>query len=169
MGPLRADTGHNTDGPPAAENDPDVENAILFRASAAAQPTPSRNTWKTQAPKISNPCPVLAAGTKARAEGFAQVGAASMLMTKERRSTTRTLSGWAISVLQDAGAIRECEIHGWMQDRADPHARERAFAIARQHPPTGVSSEAAAVAIAEVLDGIGDTCPECPSSDSRQP
>ena len=50
-----------------------------------------------------------------------------------------------------------------MQDRADPHARERAFVIARQDPPAGVSSEAAAVAIAEVLDGIGDTCPECPS------
>ena len=48
-----------------------------------------------------------------------------------------------------------------MQDRADPHARERAFAIARQDPPSAVSPEAAAVAIAEVLDSIG-TCPECP-------
>jgi hypothetical protein len=28
---------------------------------------------------------------------------------------------WAISVLQEAGAIRECEEHGWMQDRADPN------------------------------------------------
>jgi hypothetical protein len=44
----------------------------------------------------------------------------------------------------------------------DPHARQRAFDIARQDPPAGVSPEAAAVAIAEVLDGIGDTCPECP-------
>jgi hypothetical protein len=43
-----------------------------------------------------------------------------------------------------------------MQDRADPHARERAFAIARQDPPSGVSPEAAAVAIADVLDSIGD-------------
>ncbi|MEH2571711.1 hypothetical protein V1272_001046 [Bradyrhizobium sp. AZCC 1708] len=53
-----------------------------------------------------------------------------MLMTKGRRSAIRTLRGWAISVLQEAGAIRECEEHGWMQDRADPHARERAFNIA---------------------------------------
>jgi hypothetical protein len=45
-----------------------------------------------------------------------------MLMTKERRPAIRTLRGWAISVLNDAGAIRECEEHGWMQDRADPHA-----------------------------------------------
>jgi hypothetical protein len=56
-----------------------------------------------------------------------------------------------------------------MQDRADPHARERAFDIARQDSPPGVSPEAAAVAIEEVLDSIGDTCPEsatenpCPS------
>jgi hypothetical protein len=50
-----------------------------------------------------------------------------------------------------------------MQDRADPHARERAFDIARRDPPPSVSSKAAAVTIAELLDGIGDTCPECPA------
>ncbi len=85
-----------------------------------------------------------------------------MLMTKERRPAIRTLRGWATAVLREAGAIRECEEHGWMRDRADPHARERAFDIARRDPLRGVSPEAAAVAIAEVLDGIGDTCPECP-------
>lgn len=85
-----------------------------------------------------------------------------MLMTKERRPAVRTLRGWAISVLQEAGAIRECEAHGWMQDRADPHARDRAFDIARREPPPGISPQAAAVAVAEVLDSIGDTCPECP-------
>jgi hypothetical protein len=85
-----------------------------------------------------------------------------MLMTKERLPPIRTLRGWAISLLQEAGAIRECEEHGWMQDRADPDARERAFDVARRDPPVGVSAQAAAVAIAEVLDGIGDTCPECP-------
>ena len=85
-----------------------------------------------------------------------------MLMTKERRPAIRTLHGWAISVLQEAGAIRECEEHGWMQDRADPHARERAFAAARQDPPRGVRPEAAVAAVNDVLDSIGDTCPECP-------
>ena len=85
-----------------------------------------------------------------------------MLMMKERRPAIRTVRGWAIAVLQEAGAIRECDDHGWMQDCADPHARERAFDIARRDPPTGVSPQAAAVAIAEVLDSIGDTCPECP-------
>jgi hypothetical protein len=85
-----------------------------------------------------------------------------MLMTKEKRTAIRTLPGWAIAVLQEAGAISECEDHGWMQDRADPHARERALEFARQDLPAGLSVEAAAVAIDEVLDSIGDTCPECP-------
>ncbi|MFG3593076.1 hypothetical protein [Bradyrhizobium sp. RDI18] len=46
-----------------------------------------------------------------------------MLMTKERRPAIRTLRGWAISVLQEAGGLRECEEHGWMQERADPQSR----------------------------------------------
>lgn len=41
-----------------------------------------------------------------------------MLMTSERRPAVWTMRGWAIQVLQEAGAIRECEEHGWMQDRA---------------------------------------------------
>jgi hypothetical protein len=41
-------------------------------------------------------------------------------MLKERRPAIRTLRGWAIAVLQEAGAIAECEQHGWMLDRADP-------------------------------------------------
>jgi hypothetical protein len=48
-----------------------------------------------------------------------------MRMTKERQPAMRTLRGWAVSVLQEAGPIRECEEHGWMQARADPHAQER--------------------------------------------
>jgi hypothetical protein len=85
-----------------------------------------------------------------------------MLMTKERRSATRSLRGWAISVLQEAGAIRECETHGWMQERADPHARERAFDIGRQYPPDGLSAAKATAESEDVLNSIGDTCPECP-------
>jgi hypothetical protein len=84
-----------------------------------------------------------------------------MLMMKAKRPAIRTLRGWATSVLQEAGALRQCEEHGWMQDRGDPHARECAVDIARRDPPPGVSPQAAAVAIAEVLDGIGDACPEC--------
>lgn len=85
-----------------------------------------------------------------------------MPMTNERPPTIRTLRGWAVLTLSDAGAISECEEHGWMQDRADPHARNRAFQFARHAPPPGVSPADAVTTIAEVLDSIGDTCPECP-------
>ena len=62
-----------------------------------------------------------------------------MLMTRERRAAFRTNEGWARGILLEAGAIRECETHGWMQDRADPHARERALVIAREDPLIGLS------------------------------
>lgn len=86
-----------------------------------------------------------------------------MLMTKERRPAIRTLRGWAIHVLQEAGAIRECEEHGWAKDRADPHTRERAFDVASLDPPPGVSPKKAVAEVRDVLDSIGDTCPECPA------
>ncbi|MCK1542384.1 hypothetical protein IVA98_22490 [Bradyrhizobium sp. 160] len=85
-----------------------------------------------------------------------------MLMMKEQRPAIRTLRGWAIFVLQEAGAIRECDEHGWMQERADPHARERASHIARLNPPEGISPDEAAAEVRDVLESIGDTCPECP-------
>ena len=62
----------------------------------------------------------------------------------------------------EVGGISECEIHGWMRDRADPHARERAVVAARQDPPPGLSPEEAVAEVRDVLDSIGDTCPECP-------
>ena len=85
-----------------------------------------------------------------------------MLMTKRRRPAFRTIEGWARSVLLEAGAIRECEEHGWAQDRADPHARERALLLARKDAPPGVSPEQAAAAVEDVLGSIGHACPECP-------
>jgi len=85
-----------------------------------------------------------------------------MLVIKERRAAIRTLQGLAISVLVEAGAIGECEEHGWMKDRADPHARERALVIARHDPPPGVSTEEAIAELRDVLYSMGDTCPECP-------
>jgi len=86
-----------------------------------------------------------------------------MLMRNERRPAIRTLRGWAIDVLQEAGAIHECEEHGWAQDSADPHAREHALDLASQEPPSGVSPEQAVAEVRDVLDSIGDTCPECPA------
>ena len=85
-----------------------------------------------------------------------------MLVMKERRLAFRSLEGWARSILLEVGAIRECEEHGWIKDCSDPHARERALFIARHEPPLGISSERAVATVRDVLDTIGDTCPECP-------
>lgn len=69
---------------------------------------------------------------------------------------------WATIILLEVGAIRECEEHGWIRDRSDSHARERAVLIARHEPPRGISPERAVAAVRDVLESIGDTCPECP-------
>jgi hypothetical protein len=76
-----------------------------------------------------------------------------MLVMKERRAAIRRLRGW-VSVLPETGAIRECEEHSWMS--------ERALVIARQDALPGVSPEEAIAEIRDVLYSIGDTCPECP-------
>ena len=85
-----------------------------------------------------------------------------MLTTKKLEPQARTLYGWAFAVLHQAGAIRKSEERGWMQDRTDPHARERAVYVARQYPPNDISPEQAVDEIRDVLDPIGDTCPACP-------
>jgi hypothetical protein len=85
-----------------------------------------------------------------------------MLVTKKRRPAIRTLRDWAISVLQETGANRECEEHGWMQDRTDPHARERALAEARRDPPASIYPDQAIAEIRDVLGSIDHSCPECP-------
>jgi hypothetical protein len=90
----------------------------------------------------------------------------SVLMTKERRPAIRTPRGWAINLLQEAVAIHECEARGWARDRADPHARERAVDLARQCAPDGVSADEAVAEVRDVLNSIGDTCPECPPDEA---
>jgi len=90
-----------------------------------------------------------------------KAGVFSMLKMKDRRAAFRTIEGWARLVLFEAGAIRECEKHGWAKDRADPHARDRALIVARQEPPVGLSPNEAVAAVEDVLGSIGDACPEC--------
>jgi hypothetical protein len=85
-----------------------------------------------------------------------------MLKTKPR--PIQTVQGWAISLLLEEGVIRKCEEHGWMKEKGDPHARERALDLAKSDPPAGCSSEQAVAELLEVLDSIGDECPECTSS-----
>lgn len=84
-----------------------------------------------------------------------------MLMMKQRRPAYRSLEGWAIGILLEAGAIKSCDEHGYMQCRADPHARERAYDTARHAPYPGCSVAEALTALHDVLGSIGDACPDC--------
>jgi hypothetical protein len=77
------------------------------------------------------------------------------------RPAYRTIGGWALAVLLETHAIRECDEHGHMKDLTDPHALEHAREIARHEPFRGTSSEQSLAAIDEVMNSIGDTCPEC--------
>jgi len=124
----------------------------------------TRNRWKSQSsPDFESlPCVTSPEREAAAKDSIALRRSVSMLVMKERRPAFRTMEGWARCVLLEAGAIRECDEHGWMKDRADPHARERAIECARENPPVGISPEQAVRAIDDVLGSIGDTCPECP-------
>jgi hypothetical protein len=83
------------------------------------------------------------------------------MLTSERRPDLKAVDRWAIQVLHEAGAIHECDQHGWAKDRTDPHARAEALRIARDEPLAGLSPDEAAAAVKEVLESVGDTCPEC--------
>jgi hypothetical protein len=83
------------------------------------------------------------------------------MLTRERPDS-RTVDRWAIGLLLEAGAIHKCDQHGWVKDRADPHAREAALQIARADPLAGLSPDQAVATVREVLESVGDTCPECP-------
>jgi hypothetical protein len=83
------------------------------------------------------------------------------MLTKEKRPDFRAVDRWATSLLWQTGAIHECSDHGWAKDRTDPHAREEALQIARQQPLAGLSPDQAVAAVREVLESVGDMCPEC--------
>ncbi len=83
------------------------------------------------------------------------------MLTKERRPDFKQVDRWAIRVLHEAGAIHECEHHGWAKDRCDPHARAEALRMARNEPAPGLSPDEAEEAVSGALASVGDTCPEC--------
>jgi hypothetical protein len=84
-----------------------------------------------------------------------------VVAAKERRPEFRSVEAWAIGVLRETGAILECEDHGYVKDRTDPHARTEAFRIAADCPFPGKTPDQATLALNDILESIGDTCPEC--------
>ncbi|MDQ8730011.1 hypothetical protein [Bradyrhizobium sp. LHD-71] len=84
-----------------------------------------------------------------------------MLMLRERRPAYRTIKGWAIGIPLEAGAIKECPEHGYLQCRGDPDARLQAYETACEAPFPGATAREAVAALHDVLSSIGDTCPDC--------
>jgi hypothetical protein len=84
-----------------------------------------------------------------------------MVATKERRALYRSVEGWAVSTLLEAGAIHECSDHGHYKENADPHARDRAIQAAKNDPLPGLSADEAVAAVKDVFAAIGDSCPDC--------
>jgi hypothetical protein len=80
---------------------------------------------------------------------------------EKRREPFRTLRGWAIGLLLETGAIRECVDHSHLCDATDPDAWRRARQIASSDPFKGASPAEAVAMIEDIMASIGDTCPEC--------
>jgi hypothetical protein len=80
---------------------------------------------------------------------------------EKRREPFRTLRGWAIGVLLETGAIRECVDHSHLCDATDPDAWRRARQTASGDPFKGASPAEAVAMIEDIMASIGDTCPEC--------
>ena len=77
------------------------------------------------------------------------------------RQAYRTLQGWALGTLIEQHAVTECEHHGHRRDCADPEAWNRAREEAWRNPFPGATRQACIAALEEVLQSIGDSCPDC--------
>jgi hypothetical protein len=79
---------------------------------------------------------------------------------EKRREPFRTLRGWAIALLLETGAVSECIDHIHLSDATDPDAWRWARQIASGDPFKGASPAEAVAMIEEIMNSIGDTCPE---------
>jgi hypothetical protein len=77
------------------------------------------------------------------------------------RKSYRTLRGWALSILLETYAIKECAEHGHMRDQTDPDAWKRARELALKYPFRRATAVKSLQAIDDVMRSIGDTCPDC--------
>jgi hypothetical protein len=77
------------------------------------------------------------------------------------RKPYQSLEGWALGILIEEHAIHQCDHHGYMRDRADPHALNRARARAERERFTKYSKTERSAAIDSIMMSIGDSCPEC--------
>ena len=98
----------------------------------------------------------------ARSEGHDAIAEASEAHdARMARFSERLRLGRAISVLQEAGAIRECEEHGPVQSPTRTRWSAPSTSPARIRRPVSLRTKPSPKS-SEVLASIGDTCPECP-------
>lgn len=67
--------------------------------------------------------------------------------------------GWAVHMLRDAGALTECENHGYLMDEGDDMAFEDAVAAGVQE--SGDSEAKVRQQLQDVLNEYGEECPGC--------
>ena len=87
--------------------------------------------------------------------------AQQFIVIEKRREPYRTLRGWGIALLLETRAIRECIDHSHLCDATDPEAWRLARQVASTDPFVGASPAEAVAAIEDIMNSIGDTCPEC--------
>jgi hypothetical protein len=80
---------------------------------------------------------------------------------EKRREPYRSLRGWAVGLLLETGAIRECVDHSHLCDVTDPDAWRRARHIASISPFKGATPAEAIAVIEDIMRSVGDICPEC--------
>jgi hypothetical protein len=83
------------------------------------------------------------------------------LRFRPSRAAYKTIDGWALGLLIEQGAVTECDHHGHRRDHSDPDAWNRAREEARHSPFPGSTTDASLAAINEVMNSVGDSCPDC--------
>jgi hypothetical protein len=87
--------------------------------------------------------------------------ARKFVVTEKRREPYRSLRGWAVGLLLETGALRECVDHSHLCDATDPDAWRLARQIASRHPFKDASPAEAVAMVEDIMRSVGDACPEC--------
>jgi hypothetical protein len=150
--------------PPKATSRPEAARQAQTRSTAPLSLAPSLPGQAPHAARVATaqtPAPAPSPQTstaKRTAEVLTAAAIAALIVEASRRAYYAT--GHPCACPDDR--MRNDRSCGGRSAYSRPGgASPLCYDIARQDPPPGVSPEVAAVAIAAVLDGIGDTCPEC--------
>jgi hypothetical protein len=117
-------------------------------------------TWMPGWRRDTTPTPLSGGDRKALNKELGKARA----MTNILAAQSAEMRAKAETMLQQADRLL-CE--SWnerMWADGDPHARERALAVASQDPSSGVTPDEAVAEVRDVLASINDTCPDSPKN-----